>query len=574
MIAISHLYNSSPSIQAARTILLGQLLGSGVVVRREGRDVNLTPVFARHLEDVWLPFARSVVDSFLQFGFVVVSLENEAPPPFANFIKGKKMASGSSNMAPRSRAGTHPSHEAPTAAESRQRAGHGIEDDVQMDARVNYSKGRGNLVPTVPDLGQYEVSFVHTGESNYTREYRIFSTNSDSVYRQDFSSEMFFRSQPDPAGNICSPVATVFQSASFISSLEELALQAEVVRARQLLVTQPAIRQSGNQNLDPSNLFFDSESRAVQASSAADEDSQQAQSLATTAKLMQVINRMQTTDDMGRERPAASGGVTHLPPPMPPTLFTCPEKQQVVPGIRPPEARSDLVDLMRTVNDHISAAMGVPASVVFEGKFSSNSMSQLQLLNTTVASIALVVNKVLTACYQVVYDDSKEEDELVLLTAPLSSTAEIEALYTAGVIDIDSALPSALHSLGSSAVEIEGALKRRREADASKANPEAAMAETSAMLGEYDAKLKEAQTQKTLAEVDKVRADTDKTAAEVGVVDETAKKTAAETKKTEHDAKAPHPTAAAAAAAPVASAGAGAGAGAGAAAKKKPKEKQ
>ena len=33
----------------------------------------------------------------------------------------------------------------------------------------------------VPDLGQYEVSFVHAGDSNYKREYRVFSTNSDSV---------------------------------------------------------------------------------------------------------------------------------------------------------------------------------------------------------------------------------------------------------------------------------------------------------------------------------------------------------------------------------------------------------
>ena len=76
------------------------------------------------------------------------------------------------------------------------------------------------------------------------------------VYRQDFTSEVFFKAQPDIAGNICSPVATVFQSASFISALEELALQAEVVRARQMLVTQPAVRQQGNQNLDPANLFL------------------------------------------------------------------------------------------------------------------------------------------------------------------------------------------------------------------------------------------------------------------------------------------------------------------------------
>ena len=322
-VAIQHLYNSSPSIQAARAILLGQLLGSGVVVRREGRDVNLKPVFARHLEDVWCPFARDVIDNFLMFGFVLVSLEKEKPPPFANFIKGKKLAA-SSSMAPRGgRQGV--TKEAPTPAEARAKAPPPITDDARLDKRINDNKqinGGGNLVPIVPDLGQYEVSFVHTGESNYQREYRVFSTNSDSVYRQDFSSELFFKSQPDAAGNICSSVATVFQSASFISSLEELALQAEVVRARQLLVTQPASRNAGNQNLDPSNLFFDSESRAVQASAASDEDTSQAQNLATTAKLMQMINRMQTTDQTGRERPAASGGVTHVPPPMPPQLFT------------------------------------------------------------------------------------------------------------------------------------------------------------------------------------------------------------------------------------------------------------
>ena len=43
------------------------------------------------------------------------------------------------------------------------------------------------------------------------------------------------------------------------------------------------------------------------------------------------------------------------------------DRQQVVPGVRPPEARSDLVDLMRVINDHIAAALGVPASVIFEG---------------------------------------------------------------------------------------------------------------------------------------------------------------------------------------------------------------
>lgn len=53
MVAIMHLFHTSPSIRAARAILQGQLLSSGVVVRRAGNDVPLQDEFARYLEDTW-----------------------------------------------------------------------------------------------------------------------------------------------------------------------------------------------------------------------------------------------------------------------------------------------------------------------------------------------------------------------------------------------------------------------------------------------------------------------------------------------------------------------------------------
>ena len=189
MVALQHLYNTSPSIQAARAILMGQLLSSGVVVRREGRDVNLKSTFSRHLEDVWVPFARNVVDHFLMFGFVCVSLEREAPPPFANFIKGKQMAA-TSQMGPRED-GRHASQrEAPTDSEARARK-RPIQSDARLDRKIadRKTESTGNLVPMVPgalaprkkntfvdegifldltcaraDIGQYELSFIHTGE--------------------------------------------------------------------------------------------------------------------------------------------------------------------------------------------------------------------------------------------------------------------------------------------------------------------------------------------------------------------------------------------------------------------------
>jgi len=333
LVALNHLYHASPSIQAARTILLGQLLSSGCIVRRDGRDVPLKDTFARHLHDVWVPFAKTVIDHFLQFGFVIVSLEEEAPPPFANFIRGKEMAA-QSEMGPDANLMSNRPRDPPDAAQARAAKRPIAADSDQSRQRTPKRPASSalpskpvNLVPVVPDVGQCEVSFVRVGESNYRRQYRIFSTNSDSVYKQDFSSEIFFRQQPDAAGNVCSPIATVFQSASFISALEELALQAEVVRARQMLVTQPITRTQGSQNLDPANLFFDSESRAVQASATAEDDAAQAGSLALQAQMMHMINRLQTTNpDPNRPGGGTSAVPSHVPPPLPPNLFACPGK--------------------------------------------------------------------------------------------------------------------------------------------------------------------------------------------------------------------------------------------------------
>ena len=90
------------------------------------------------------------------------------------------------------------------------------------------------------------------------------------------------------------------------------------------------------------------------------------------------------------------------------------------------------------------------------------------MLNTTVASLALTVNNVLTTTYSAIYggDDALSDgDELNLIVAPLTSIAELQGLYTAGLVDFETAVPVALHSLGSTAEEITSALERRREQD-------------------------------------------------------------------------------------------------------------
>jgi hypothetical protein len=92
----------------------------------------------------------------------------------------------------------------------------------------------------------------------------------------------------------------------------------------------------------------------------------------------------------------------------------------------------------------------------------------------------------------------------MLLTAALASTMEIEALYTASLIDYESALPAALHSLGATAAEIGDALTRKRKAEEEKAKESEAAAEGVSI----DNEAKKASVELQAAQVEKTRAET------------------------------------------------------------------
>jgi len=143
-------------------------------------------------------------------------------------------------------------------------------------------------------------------------------------------------------------------------------------------------------------------------------------------------------------------------------------------------------------------------------------------LNTTVTSLSLAVNRVLTAAFHACFENAPEGTECCLITAPLSSTEEIAALYTSQVIDIESALPAALHSLGCTAEEIAGALERRKKTEETRLGGEAALAASQSEVQAADAAVKRET---------------------VGLVKSQTEKAKAEAQKARHDASAPHPSA-------------------------------
>lgn len=282
--AIEQLFHSHPAIQAARTILHGQLLSGGIVLRRNGELVDLKPTFKNHLDEVWVPFAQQVVDSFLKTGYVVVSYEEDTESLVLQSIKRRRNGEGKASE---------------------------LSDPV-------------NLIPIVPPTDTYDVAYKQTGRAGYHRRYMVYATAPNMATRVDEEARVVVRQHPDSEGNVNSPMATIFDLGSFVSALTELAMTAEITNARPRIWTQMQKEHKGN-GLDPQALFFDSESRGVAASADGQDNAQQAAALAMQHQMLKMINRLQTTNagsSSGHDQHlnsfsgggVATGKFSHVPP--------------------------------------------------------------------------------------------------------------------------------------------------------------------------------------------------------------------------------------------------------------------
>ena len=179
-----------------------------------------------------------------------------------------------------------------------------------------------------------------------------------------------------------------------------------------------------------------------------------------------------------------------------------------------PQARGDFEALQRLAIEQIGAAFGVPADLLFNGRFASKSTSQLALLNTTVAQLAMSVSQVLTSSYRDIYGEEGDTDDpaqLMLLTAPLAATEEVVNIFAAGLAPCEIAMPAVLHAIGASKDEIDAAVKKMCE----KEEAEAALAaeDRDFLKQDREAQLKSAPA-KEKAEADQAKANVASTEAQ------------------------------------------------------------
>ena len=381
--SIQHLYNTHPAIAAARAVLHGQLISSGIVLKRDGKVVELTPTFKHHVDEVWLPFASDVIDSFLKFGYAVVVYDED----------------DSSLLRQRQR---------------------------RLTAATGRTSEVSNLVPIVPSVDTYDLSYVHAGKAGFRRKYLVHNMTPGANSRVEEDARVIIRSHPDANGNLNSPMSVVFEQGSFVSALTELALQAETTNSRPRLWTQMRAPK-GNQTLDPQSLFFDTTSRDLQNSQTNEDSSGQVNALALQQEMCKIINRLQTTSaapglDINTGSFSGGGGSgskSHVPPEasvlrtrtlgpltqthscfgrynplclwfpkvrvpahaltatLDPTMRACAAEQELAPSAGSmPQTRGDLEGLSRLALEQIAAALGVPADLIFNGRFASKSTAQ------------------------------------------------------------------------------------------------------------------------------------------------------------------------------------------------------
>ena len=462
MLSLEHMYESNPVVQAARTFISGQLLSGGISLKKDGVMVDIENQFRDHLNTVWIKFAQDVIDSFLKFGFVVVAYDQQKDSVLSSNRNRKKSRPPDAKQQPQQ----------PRRAALRPNQQQEIKKEV-----VEEDELPRNIVPLVPSTGSYEVSYSQTGARGYVREYYVYSTNAlDRCMEHDEDARVIIYRDPDIAGNVKSPLASVFNMATFVSTLTELALMAETARARPRVTTQ--IRKKDESVLTPAQLFIDPGTQASGAAQEAEDNANNARMLHMQQQMCQMINTIQTSSTpLGGmfHRPDAGPDMgSYVPPDVTPSMFTLPKDHEMAPHTTSAEARGDLEPLIRLSVEQFCAAFGIPSDLVFSGKFVSNSNTQLALLNTTILQLSKAVNEVLTMCYRDIYAETEWSDigTLQLLTSPISSTNDVIHSYQAGLIPIHLAMPFILHSMGSTKDEIDNAVAEAKEREKEKMDNE------------------------------------------------------------------------------------------------------
>lgn len=143
---------------------------------------------------------------------------------------------------------------------------------------------------------------------------------------------------------------------------------------------------------------------------------------------------------------------------------------------RPPEARSDLVEVRAQLGQRVSTAFGVPSAFLNEGaRFSANASCQLRAFNSTTQALATFLNSVLSTTYDFIYGTA-DGQRVIVSPQQVTPLNEIVSLFSSQLVSREALAPVAMQLVGLSRAEIDAEMKRMEERAAEAQSAEAAEA--------------------------------------------------------------------------------------------------
>lgn len=427
---------SNATASACARLLEASVLGTGgMKLKRHGHDVKLTEAFEGHLRTQWTPFAIEALRHLVSWGFCPISVAREAPRGFV-------------------------------AAST-----------VAKDSKLKTAKTAINPIPIVPVLGQTVQVMQLPNETRLQLTLGLYQIDTTAAEPVSLPDSYVYPMTPPIDGHVVSVMSTLFRRIEFVDRLVMHAAAAEAVRSRQSLVTtiRPPARLGGggDQHWDPASFFQDRESRGLADENAEGQDERQFAALVTASKLADSLNaeraRVPGAEGVGGPDAASSSSSinnnsVHVPHELPPRVFLCPANQEVVPNVRPPEARADLVALMTKLDTLIASTMGIPVSMVAEGgKFSSTVDTQLHVFNSRVSNLNAHLCALLTTTYRHITGD--ETAEIAIAPTLLRSIKDLVAVHQGNVVSRETLIPLILQNLGLGQAEIDVELARPPPSD-------------------------------------------------------------------------------------------------------------
>eukprot|EP00966_Prymnesium_polylepis_P070525 1638760-Prymnesium_polylepis.1 len=224
-------------------------------------------------------------------------------------------------------------------------------DTVNLAVREGATVKHG-LLPYVPDTVDVEVVGVRN-VNGLSLSYELRDAKMRSSLDNSFVS---LATRPTHNGMPVSTVSSVYEDGVAMLALQDAAVDAEQFLSRPSIVTQE--RPKHLHQLGPSELFFDSESTALNAASENSEEAQRARLLQLQLQLCASINKIQTrSGDDGEKKQRATKSMPDR------NVFVVPRGMEAVTAGGNPAPRGDLVELKRFHRNAVALAFGLPASV-------------------------------------------------------------------------------------------------------------------------------------------------------------------------------------------------------------------